>query len=257
VADDEGGALRPPGQDASPGWHRIGDRPNLQAYWDGSSWTTGRRWEGAAWSEVPLSELTAALAARERPTTRTPRWQRRLGRSRALWVVLAVGLLGAVGGVVAVAVVTVGETPPPIPVGTTSGGRAGADTATTRPAASRPPAGADGSGAGAVIGDAVKVACQSDVDAVAGALDDYHASTGAFPVPAQPWGPASYAQDYAPLTSAGGSGGVLRSLPSTAHYVIEFDGSGHLWVEPAGHYTAAYDPSRDARNPDACDLGAG
>ena len=240
VTEDEHGLRPPPGTGAPAGWHAVGQSPNLQAYWDGSSWTSGRRWQGAAWTEVPLSELRAPPAAPSAVTPRTPRaWRRE--RSRAPWIWLAGGLLAVAGAVVAVVVLTVGETPPPLPAGDGAGA-----------------AGASGSGGATAVGGvtagAAAVACQADVQAVESALQSYEAATGAYPVPAQPWSSGSYVQDFAPLTASAGRGAGLRSAPGTLHYVIEFDGSGHLWVEPPGRYTTSYDPSRDpARSPTACD----
>ncbi len=45
----------------------------------------------------------------------------------------------------------------------------------------------------------------------------------------------------------------MPSAPTTTHYVIEYDASGHVLVEPPGLYVASYSPVRDASS-NACYL---
>lgn len=51
----------------------------------------------------------------------------------------------------------------------------------------------------------------------------------------------------APALTAQSNGGSYLSNPlGTANYVIEYDGSGHVWVEPAGQYDTAYNAAHAA-----------
>jgi hypothetical protein len=96
-------------------------------------------------------------------------------------------------------------------------------------------------------------ACESDAKVVEVALAAYQAQKGAYPSPSAPWSAATYAGNYAPLTSAVSGGPYLdgRDL-STAHFVVEYDASGHVWVAPPGAYDA-YNHGQDIdANPDVC-----
>ena len=96
-------------------------------------------------------------------------------------------------------------------------------------------------------------ACESDAKVVEVALAAYQAQKGAYPAPSALWSAATYAGNYALLTSGVGGGPYLdgRAL-STAHFVVEYDSSGHVWVAPPGAYDA-YNPGQDFdANPDVC-----
>ena len=98
--------------------------------------------------------------------------------------------------------------------------------------------------------------CQSDAKSVQTALQAYRAQNGSYPPLLAPWSAASYTTNYATLTTTGIHGGPwLRSAPSTSNYVIEYDSSGHVWVEGIGTYDPVYDPLGDfALHPDACSV---
>jgi len=96
-------------------------------------------------------------------------------------------------------------------------------------------------------------ACESDAKVVEVALAAYQAQKGAYPAPPAPWSAATYAGNYAPLTSAVGGGPYLDGREfSTAHFVVEYDASGHVWVAPPGAYDT-YNHGQDFdANPDVC-----
>jgi cytoskeletal protein RodZ len=94
-------------------------------------------------------------------------------------------------------------------------------------------------------------ACQSDVQAVQTALAAYQATSGSHAAPPVPWSAASYPTNFAPLTNAQPPGPYLKMPPGDNYYVVLFDSSGHVWVEPPGNFTA-YAPANDAGNPTVC-----
>ena len=52
--------------------------------------------------------------------------------------------------------------------------------------------------------------------------------------------------------AGGGTGPYLHGAPTTTHYLIEFDSSGHVWIAPPGAYDT-YDPGQDFdTNPNVC-----
>jgi hypothetical protein len=97
-----------------------------------------------------------------------------------------------------------------------------------------------GAGFASVPPAAQIASCEADSKGVAVALEAYNAVNGAFATPSAPWSAATYAANYAPLTSATKGGSFMRVPPSTSHYVVEYDSSGNVWVEPPGQYDAAY-----------------
>jgi hypothetical protein len=109
-------------------------------------------------------------------------------------------------------------------------------------------AGGAGSGQGEA---AVIAACQSDWNTVETAVEAFDAETGGYPTPSSPWSAATYASNYQPLTATSHGGPFLASAPLTAHYVIEYDAAGQIWVNPPGQYDAGYSPVRDTSS-DAC-----
>jgi hypothetical protein len=120
------------------------------------------------------------------------------------------------------------------------------------PTSSVPRGSSAGSGLPRVPPAAQIASCEADSKSVAAAEEAYHAVNGAFPTPSAPWSAATYAANYAPLTAASKGGSFMRVAPSTAHYVVEYDSSGNVWVEPQGQYDAAYDPARAVDIATAC-----
>lgn len=59
--------------------------------------------------------------------------------------------------------------------------------------------------------------------------------------------------NFEPLTGTADGGPYLASVPSTANYVVEYDGSGNVWVAPAGSWGTTFDPTQSLEdNPQAC-----
>jgi hypothetical protein len=102
-------------------------------------------------------------------------------------------------------------------------------------------------------GLAVFAACQSDYRVVQSALAAYLALNAAEPIPPATWSAATYGQNWSPLTASGKGGPFLASAPSPAHFVIEYDASGHVWIEPPGRFDPTYNPARAASD-DVCAL---
>ena len=98
----------------------------------------------------------------------------------------------------------------------------------------------------------VVAACQSDEQSVQTALAAYQATSGSNATPPAPWSSASYPTNFAPLTNAPAPGPYLKMPPSDTHYVILFDSSGHVWVEPPGTFTPTYNPANDASSASVC-----
>jgi hypothetical protein len=95
-------------------------------------------------------------------------------------------------------------------------------------------------------------ACRSDVLDVQTALAAYQASNGSYPTPPAAWTAASYPTNFAPLTNAPAPGPFLKMPPGDNHYVILWDSSGHIWVEPPGTFSRTYDAANDFTNPSTC-----
>jgi hypothetical protein len=209
----------------------VGAAPNEQMLWDGQRWTARRRWVHSAWVDVPLDEDQGAAA---RPG-RGPGPDRQRRRWTSVVVVALVLALVAVGGL-AFAL-------------TRAGNSAAPPTSATEPTTVPTPTSVAIQQASA----AQVAACKSDAKVVEVALAAYQAQKGAYPSPSAPWSAATYAGNYAPLTSAVGGGPYLdaREL-STAHFVVEYDSSGHVWVAPPGAYDT-YNRGQDFdANPDVC-----
>lgn len=87
-------------------------------------------------------------------------------------------------------------------------------------------------------------ACEADFKSLEVAVEAYTAAptnpNGAAPVPPVPWSAATYASNFAPLTARQNGGPYLSAPLEPTDYVIEYDGSGHVWVEPAGQYDTTY-----------------
>jgi hypothetical protein len=91
-------------------------------------------------------------------------------------------------------------------------------------------------------------ACESDFKSLAVAVEAYTAAptnpNNAAPVPPAPWSAATYKSNFAPLMSKQNGGPYMSAPLDPTRYVIEYDGSGHVWVEPAGQYDTTYNPAR-------------
>ncbi len=101
-------------------------------------------------------------------------------------------------------------------------------------------------------GAAVVAACRSDVSDLQTALAAYQASNGSYPTPPADWTVASYPTNFAPLTNAPPPGPFLKMPPGDNHYVILWDSSGRIWVEPPGSFFPTYDAANDGANPSTC-----
>jgi hypothetical protein len=89
--------------------------------------------------------------------------------------------------------------------------------------------------------------CEADYKSLEVAVEAYNATVGKYPVPPAPWSASSYASNFSPLESTHVHGGpYLRYAPDPAHYVIEYDAEGDVWIEPAGTYDAKYNPAHAA-----------
>jgi hypothetical protein len=208
----------------------VAAAPNEQMRWDGQRWAARRRWVRSAWVDVPMDEDEDEDQDHDRD--RAPDKQRHLRTSVVVALVLAVV---AVGGLV-FALTRAGN-----PAAPPKSASASTTLATPTSVAIQPASAAQ------------VAACKSDAKVVEVALAAYQARKGDYPSPTAPWSAATYAGNYAPLTSAGGGGPYLdgREL-STDHFVVEYDESGHVWVAPPGAYDA-YNHGQDFdANPDVC-----
>jgi hypothetical protein len=84
------------------------------------------------------------------------------------------------------------------------------------------------------------------------ALAAYQASNGSYPTLPAAWTATSYPTNFAPLTNAPAPGPFLKMPPGDNHYVILWDSSGHIWVEPPGTFSRTYDAANDFTNPSTC-----
>jgi hypothetical protein len=99
---------------------------------------------------------------------------------------------------------------------------------------------------GGQLADPVK-ACEADYKSLEVAVEAYKATVGSNPVPPAPWSASTYASNFGPLVSSQTKGGpFLHSALDPTHYVIEYDGHGNVWIEPAGTYDAKYNPAHAA-----------
>jgi hypothetical protein len=86
--------------------------------------------------------------------------------------------------------------------------------------------------------------CSADFKILEVAIEAYDVHNHAYPVPPAPWGAATYSNNFGPLLGSK-TGGPWMSQPlETTHYVIEYDSSGNVWVEPPGRYDTSYDPAQ-------------
>jgi hypothetical protein len=87
---------------------------------------------------------------------------------------------------------------------------------------------------------------------VQAALAAFQATNGSYPTPPADWTVSSYPTNFAPLTNAPAPGPFLKMPPGDNHYVILWDSSGHIWVEPPGTFFPTYDAAHDGTNPSTC-----
>ena len=120
-------------------------------------------------------------------------------------------------------------------------------TSVGQPGTTTTTAGASGTASAAEV-----AACRSDVSDVQAALGAYQATNGSYPIPPAGWTAASYPTNFVPLTNAPAPGPFLKMPPGDNHYVILWDSSGHIWVEPPGSFVPAYDATNDGTNPSTC-----
>jgi hypothetical protein len=83
--------------------------------------------------------------------------------------------------------------------------------------------------------------CEADFKSLEVAVEAYTAQQNAGPVPPAAWSAATYSSNFGPLLRAQGGGPFLYESPDPSYYVIEYDSSGDVWVEPAGQFDTSYD----------------
>jgi len=283
----------PPPGDAAPGWYSLDPQTNAQAYWDGQDWSKTRHWRGTGWVEDSAERIPAGTAAVYSSSyaaiTRPPRYQSTAGgppvppaspmsgspptagnqrpavqtTSGLAIASLVLSILGLFG---------IGSL-----LGIIFGYKARREIRESRGSQ-----GGDGLAlAGIVVGFVTLVSfalvvafwiaafatirsassplqtqaarCQSDVQAVNGALAAYHADTGSLPIPTSQWNSASYLSNYGLLTTGTQGDTFLAHAPPTSHYVIEYDSAGNVWVAPANTFELSYTSGQDvAVNGNAC-----
>lgn len=247
LADENSEHPTAPDAGRPPGWHSVPGDINAQAYWDGERWTRRRTWNGGLWVEQgpPPAGAAAPGAVTGRPvgagwTASTPTAPGGAGKSRrwitVVVVVLVLAAAAAVGVLLTSKKSTNSSSAPTTSVPTT----VPAVTSSTTPLPQTPSA-------------STVAACQADAQTVAAAVTQYQARAGTFATPPAPWSAATYAANYAPLTSSSGGGPYLKGPPGTTRYVIEYDGAGHVWVAPPGTYEATFNAGQSFDgNPSIC-----
>jgi hypothetical protein len=93
---------------------------------------------------------------------------------------------------------------------------------------------------------AVIASCQADAKSTETALEAYEAQVGSYP-PADAWNDLTTAQ----RGPSGPLGPWLKAEPTSAHYVINFDGNGDVSVDKVGVPTYQAADNIDTR-PDVC-----
>ena len=100
-----------------------------------------------------------------------------------------------------------------------------------------------------------RIECLASGRSVESALQQYKMVNGAYPTPPGPWSAVNYPNDFTPLTTGMDRGPFLFFMPTTNNFVIEYDSSGHVWVEGPGRYDSSYSPAHDFNtSPTACDV---
>ena len=90
--------------------------------------------------------------------------------------------------------------------------------------------------------------CESDFKVLEVALEAYAAEHNANLVPPAAWSAATYTHNFAPLDTSKNGGPFLNQPFETTHYVLEYDSSGKIWVEPPGTYDPSYDAAHRSSN---------
>lgn len=89
--------------------------------------------------------------------------------------------------------------------------------------------------------------CESDFKVLAVAVQAYASSpnnqSGSYPAPPAAWSASTYTSNFAPLLAKTNGGPFMVGPLDPSQYVIEYDGAGHVWVEPAGTFDTTYDPA--------------
>ena len=86
--------------------------------------------------------------------------------------------------------------------------------------------------------------CYADFKILEVAMDAFDALHHAYPTPPAPWTASTYVKNFGPLLSSKGGGPLLNQQPDPTYYVIEYDSSGNVWVEPPGQYDTSYNPTQ-------------
>ncbi len=86
--------------------------------------------------------------------------------------------------------------------------------------------------------------CEADFKVLEVALEAYAAEHTANLVPPAAWSAATYSRNFTPLETSKDGGPFLNQTIETTYYVLEYDSSGKIWVEPPGTYDTSYDAAR-------------
>jgi hypothetical protein len=201
MAEENGGLPMSPAEGNGPGWYNVDSDPNDQAYWDGHAWAIRRQSDGERWS---YSQLQPEPQLRSAPITQRRWWPVGL---------VAVILVGVIVGSVVVTRHPKAANP----------AKVSEKVATTT---SLPPSSSE------YLADVVQ--CEKDWRIVSVALAAYNAQNHAYPVPALSWSAANYVQNFTPLVADANHGPFMpeQYIPSTAHYVIDYDSTGKVWIAP-------------------------
>jgi hypothetical protein len=90
--------------------------------------------------------------------------------------------------------------------------------------------------------------CQSDFKVLDVAVSAYDALNNADPVPPAPWSATTYIHNFTPLQSSKKGGPFMHQVFDTTDFVLEYDSSGNVWVEPPGQYDESYNAAHGSSN---------
>ena len=90
--------------------------------------------------------------------------------------------------------------------------------------------------------------CQADFKVLEVALEAYDAENDVYPMPPTQWNASTYSQNFAPLQKSKNGGPFIDQAFDTTHYVLEYDSSGNIWIEPPGQYDTSYNPAHGSLN---------
>ncbi len=88
--------------------------------------------------------------------------------------------------------------------------------------------------------------CYADFKILQVGIMAYEAQHHVYPVPPAPWSASTYSENFGPLLSSKGGGPWLNQQPDPTYYVIEYDPSGNVWVDPPGQYDTSFNPARSS-----------